>query len=55
MLAHREHQRVPQATFRTCRDHQWIGVTFLPNGNGEFTPGMGMLVDKQDLGFGQRS
>jgi glutaredoxin-like protein len=30
-------------------------VTFLPDGNGDFTRGMGMLVDKQDLGFGQRS
>lgn len=30
-------------------------VTFLPDGNGEFTNGMGMLVDKSDLGFGKRS
>lgn len=30
-------------------------VTFLPDGNGDFTDGMGMLVGKQDLGFGQRS
>ncbi|MGL4621432.1 MAG: peroxiredoxin, partial [Chroococcidiopsis sp.] len=30
-------------------------VTFLPDGNGEFTDGMGMLVDKSDLGFGKRS
>lgn len=30
-------------------------VTFLPDGNGEFTEKMGMLVDKQDLGFGKRS
>ncbi|NHC34927.1 glutathione peroxidase [Scytonema millei] len=30
-------------------------VTFLPDGNGEFTGGMGMLVDKSDLGFGKRS
>ena len=27
-------------------------VTMLPDGNGEFTDGMGMLVDKSDLGFG---
>jgi glutaredoxin-like protein len=27
----------------------------IPDGNGEFTEGMGMLVDKRDLGFGQRS
>ena len=30
-------------------------VTMLPDGNGEFTAGMGMLVDKADLGFGKRS
>ena len=30
-------------------------VTMLPDGNGEFTDGMGMLVDKSDLGFGKRS
>ncbi len=31
------------------------GVTFVPDGNGEFAKGLGMLVDKQDLGFGPRS
>ena len=30
-------------------------VTFLPDGNGDFTAGMGMLVGKEDLGFGKRS
>jgi glutaredoxin-like protein len=30
-------------------------LTLLPDGNGEFTAGMGMLVDKSDLGFGKRS
>ncbi len=30
-------------------------ITFIPDGNGEFTGGMGMLVDKNDLGFGKRS
>jgi len=30
-------------------------VRFVPDGNGEFTQGMGMLVDKSDLGFGKRS
>ena len=30
-------------------------VTFLPDGNGEFTAGMGLLVDKNELGFGKRS
>ena len=27
----------------------------LPDGNGEFTAGMGLLVDKSKLGFGKRS
>jgi len=30
-------------------------ITFLPDGNGSFTDGMGLLVDKNDLGFGKRS
>ena len=30
-------------------------VTLIPDGNGEFTEAMGMLVDKSDLGFGPRS
>ena len=30
-------------------------VSFIPDGNGDFTRGMGMLVAKQDLGFGERS
>ena len=30
-------------------------ITFLPDGNGVFTRAMGMLVDKRDLGFGDRS
>lgn len=30
-------------------------VNVLPDGNGEFTEAMGMLVNKQDLGFGKRS
>lgn len=30
-------------------------VTVLPDGNGEFTDGMGLLVAKKDLGFGDRS
>jgi len=36
-------------------DQQASNVRFLPDGNGEFTAGMGMLVDKEDLGFGRRS
>jgi glutaredoxin-like protein len=30
-------------------------VTFVPDGSGEFTRGMGMLVNRDDLGFGMRS
>lgn len=30
-------------------------VKFIPDGNGEFTRKMGMLVDKSNLGFGMRS
>jgi glutaredoxin-like protein len=30
-------------------------ISFIPDGNGEFTEGMGMLVNKDDLGFGKRS
>lgn len=30
-------------------------IIFLPDGNGEFTEKMGMLVDKSELGFGKRS
>ena len=30
-------------------------ITFLPDGNGDFTDGMGLLVNKEDLGFGKRS
>ncbi len=125
MLENREGQRVPQASFRTRVDHDWVSLTsddvfkgktvvafslpgaftptcssshvprfdqlaerfrqlgvdeivcisvndafvmnewreaqaaenvlFLPDGNGEFTEGMGMLVGKEDLGFGKRS
>jgi len=124
-MKNREGQNVPQVTFRTRRDHEWLdvttdevfkgktvvvfslpgaftptcssthvprynqltpvfkqhgvddvvcvsvndafvmnewkseqaadNVTFLPDGNGEFSDGMGMLVDKADLGFGKRS
>ena len=123
MFENREGQRVPQATFHTRREHDWVDVssdeifkgrtvivfslpgaftptcssshvprfnqlapvfkahgvdeiicvsvndafvmnewaidqkaeniTFLPDGNGEFTAGMGLLVDKDDLGFGK--
>lgn len=30
-------------------------IRFLPDGNGELTAALGMLVDKRNLGFGQRS
>ncbi len=30
-------------------------VRYLPDGNGELTKALGMLVDKRNLGFGQRS
>ena len=38
-----------------AKDQQANHITMIPDGNGEFTDGMGMLVDKADLGFGQRS
>ena len=125
MFENREGQRVPESTFRTRQDHDWVtlsssdvfanktvivfplpgiftptcssshvprfdqlahvfkdngvdeivcisvndafvmnewriaqkasSITFLPDGNGDFTRGMGMLVGKEDLGFGMRS
>jgi glutaredoxin-like protein len=30
-------------------------ITVIPDGNGDFSQGMGMLVDKRNLGFGMRS
>ena len=36
-------------------DQEAENITFIPDGNGEFTQGMGMLVEKADLGFGPRS
>ncbi|KZN45041.1 glutathione peroxidase [Pseudoalteromonas luteoviolacea] len=38
-----------------AKDQEAENVTLIPDGNGEFTDGMGMLVDKSDLGFGKRS
>lgn len=41
--------------------HQWAlalgvrNVHMLPDGNGDFSRGMGMLVKKENLGFGARS
>ena len=37
------------------KDQHAPEITFLPDGNGEFTRQMGMLVDKSDLNFGPRS
>jgi glutaredoxin-like protein len=37
------------------KDQESENVTLIPDGNGDFTEGMGMLVDKADLGFGKRS
>ena len=36
-------------------DQEAENVTLIPDGNGDFTEGMDMLVDKSDLGFGKRS
>jgi peroxiredoxin/glutaredoxin len=36
-------------------DQNCSRIRFLPDGNGEFTRAMGMLVDKASLGFGPRS
>ena len=38
-----------------ANDQALRNVRLLPDGNGEFTEKMGMLVDKRDLGFGARS
>ncbi|MEO7387439.1 MAG: glutathione peroxidase [Gammaproteobacteria bacterium] len=38
------------------QENQQAGdVTFLPDGNGEFADRMGLLVGKEDIGFGRRS
>ena len=38
-----------------ARTQECGNVLMVPDGNGEFTGKMGMLVDKTELGFGQRS
>ncbi len=38
-----------------AQDQDAENIRLLPDGNGEFSHGMGMLVDKNDLGFGKRS
>jgi peroxiredoxin/glutaredoxin len=37
------------------QDQRADRITFVPDGNGTFTARMGMLVDKDGLGFGKRS
>ena len=37
------------------KDQNAPNITFIPDGNGDFSQQMGMLVDKRSLGFGQRS
>ncbi|MDH5730298.1 MAG: glutathione peroxidase [Gammaproteobacteria bacterium] len=36
-------------------DQEAENIRLIPDGNGDFSAGMGMLVDKSDLGFGKRS
>ncbi|TQV80068.1 glutathione peroxidase [Exilibacterium tricleocarpae] len=38
-----------------AEDQKAENIVFLPDGNGEFSAEMGMLVEKQGLGFGNRS
>jgi glutaredoxin-like protein len=38
-----------------AKDQEAANVRLLPDGNGEFTEQMGLLVDKSELGFGKRS
>ena len=38
-----------------ARTQECGNVLMVPDGNGEFTEKMGMLVDKSELGFGRRS
>jgi len=36
-------------------DQNAENVSFIPDGNGDFTQGMGLLVEKNAIGFGKRS
>jgi len=38
-----------------AKDQEAENIRLIADGNGDFTQGMGMLVDKQELGFGKRS
>ncbi len=37
------------------KDQDAENIIFIPDGNGDFSEGMGMLVDKSAIGFGKRS
>lgn len=37
------------------KDQNADNIQFIPDGNGDFTDAMGMLVDKAEIGFGKRS
>ncbi len=41
--------------FKWAQDLGVKNIKMLPDGNGHFTKGMGMLVNKEHLGFGMRS
>ena len=41
--------------FQCGKQQEAKNVSLLPDGNGEFTRKMGMLVEKSNLGFGMRS
>ncbi len=43
------------AMFQWSKQLQVLKVKMLPDGNADFTRAMGMLVKKQNLGFGERS
>lgn len=38
-----------------AKDQQLKNIKVIPDGNGELTAFMGMLIDKRHLGFGMRS
>lgn len=38
-----------------AKDQEADNVVLIPDGNGDFSAGMGMLVDKSAIGFGKRS
>ena len=38
-----------------AENQQSKNITFIPDGNGDFSDAMGMLVDKSGIGFGKRS